>query len=62
MSPEGRVKLQGEEVARYKPLGIFSGTFHPNSQPRKSTFPKALIAGGPIGGHAGVRPSCGHFM
>ena len=56
------MKLQGEEVARYKPLGIFSGTFHPNSQPRKSTFPKALTAGGPIGGHAEVHPSCGHFI
>ena len=56
------MKLQGEEVARYKSLGIVSGTFHLNSQPRKSTFPKALIAGGLIGGHAEVRPSCGHFM
>ena len=56
------MKLHWEGVLRYKPLGVCSGTFHPNSQPRKPTFPKALVAGGARVGHEEVLPPCGHFL
>ena len=46
---------------RYKSLGVFSGTFHSNSLSRKSTFPKALVAGGTRVGYEEVLPLCGHF-
>ena len=28
----------------HKPLGVYSGTFHSNSQPRKQAFTKALVS------------------
>ena len=37
------MKLWGEEV-RHSPLKCCSGTFHFNSQPRKLSCPKALVA------------------
>ena len=37
-------------------------TFHINSQPRKLTFPKALVTGGDRDGHEEVLPPCGHFQ
>ena len=40
------MKLQRKEIVRYELLGVCSGTFHFNSQPKKPTFPKALVAGG----------------
>ena len=43
-------------------MGVCSGTFHPNSQPRKPAFPKALVAGGTRVGHEEVLPPCGHFL
>ena len=39
-----------------------SCTFHSNSQPRKSTFPKALVAGRTGVGHEELLPLCGHFL
>ena len=47
---------------RYKSLGVFSGTFHSNSLSRKSTFPKALVAGGTRVGYEEVLPPCGHLL
>ena len=43
-------------------LGVCSGTSHPNSQPRKPTFPKALGAGATRVEHEEVLPPCGHFL
>ena len=40
----------GGEIIRYKPSGVCSATLHSNSQPRKPTFPKALVAQGIRGG------------
>ena len=40
------MKLQRKEIVRYELLGVCSGIFHFNSQHRKPTFPKALVAGG----------------
>ena len=39
-------EASGGRIVRHKPLGVCSGTFHSKSQPKKSTFPQALTAGG----------------
>ena len=44
MSQEVKSEALGEEVVGHKPLGVYSGTFHSNSQPRKQTFTKALVS------------------
>ena len=45
---------------RHKPLGGCS--FHWNSQPRKMTFAKALVAVGNRAGREEVPPPCGHYL
>ena len=37
------IEFQGKERMRNKHLGVWSGTFHTNSQPRKVTLSKTLV-------------------
>ena len=46
MSLEGVGGAFGEEIVRPKLLGVCPGTVQSNSEPRKLTFPKALVACG----------------
>ena len=52
----------GEEIVRPKPLGVCSGTVHSNSEPRKPTFPKALVTCGITFEHEWVLPPCGQSV
>ena len=46
MSLEGVGGAFGEEIVRLRPLGVCSGTAHSNSEPRKLSLRKALVACG----------------
>lgn len=53
------------EVVKHRALGVVFAQAHShcNSQPRKSTFPKALVACvEPDLGIEEVLPPCGHFL
>ena len=49
------------KVMRYKPLGVCSGNFHSNLQPRNMTFSKALVTQVTSVGNEEVLPPCGRF-
>ena len=56
------MKLPGGRSSETQGLGCLLSTFHTNSQPRKLTFPKALVPGGSRDGHEEVLPPCGHYL
>ena len=59
---EGRGEAAEGRSSETQGLGSLLSTFHTNSQPRKLTFPKALVPGGSRDGHEDMPPPCGHFL
>ena len=59
---EGRGEAAEGRSSETQGLGSLLSTFHTNSQPRKLTFPKALVPGGSRDGYEEVPPPCGHYL